>query len=208
MKYLKTMVVSILVAVGVTGGLHWAMAAGDMNIFGFRVTRGNPGDNIDPANLAFLRDDAGRNIIIMTMPFGVDVAGNLDRARSDSTLGTLTFQAHDRYYYNGGANVEPYRHFVIEDAVNGDNEIVAAVADARIRVVAIHLQAAGTTTVRFEDGAGGAVISGRTSQVDTTGYVKDFNPAGWFETSVNTALSMELNAGVTVGGDGTYVEIR
>lgn len=95
----------------------------------------------------------------------------------------------------------------IDATTNPDNTIVAAVAAKKIRVLAAFLVAAGTTTVRFESGAGGGALTGQMNLVANTGFVLPFNPAGWFETGVNTLLNLELSAAVSVDGSLTYITV-
>ena len=38
-----------------------------------------------------------------------------------------------------------------------------------------------------------------------SGFTLPFNPAGWFETSVNTLLNLELSAATSVDGMITYI---
>jgi hypothetical protein len=43
--------------------------------------------------------------------------------------------------------------------------------------------------------------------IANTGIVLPFNPAGWFETAVNTLLNLNLSAATPVGGGITYIEV-
>ena len=96
----------------------------------------------------------------------------------------------------------------ISGATNGDNTLVAAAgASNKIRVTSLYLVSAGTTTVRFESGAGGTALSGVMSLIANTGLVLPHNPNGWFETAANTLLNMELNAAVQVSGSLSYIVV-
>lgn len=95
----------------------------------------------------------------------------------------------------------------IDAASSGDNTLVAAVAGKKIRVLAAFVQSAGTVNVRFEDGAGGTALTGQMNNVANTGFVLPFNPVGWFETTANTLLNLELSGAVSVDGCLTYVEV-
>ena len=106
-----------------------------------------------------------------------------------------------------GLNERTPKFAVINNNTNGDNTLVAAVASRKIRVVSLFVVSAGTTTVRFESGASGTALTGTMPLVANVGFVLPFNPAGWFETAVNTLLNMELNAAVAVHGSLTYVEV-
>lgn len=100
---------------------------------------------------------------------------------------------------------DAYLYEVIDDATSGDNTLIAAVASRRIRVVALFMIAAGTVNVRFEDGAAGTALTGQMNLVVNSGFSLPYNPAGWFETSVNTLLNLELSAAISVDGSITYI---
>lgn len=104
-------------------------------------------------------------------------------------------------------NYGTIKYEVIDDASSGDNTIIAAVSGKKIRVMSAFLVAAGTVNVRFEDGAGGTALTGQMNLVANTGFTLPFNPEGWFETSVNTLLNLELSAAVSVDGCLTYTEV-
>lgn len=106
----------------------------------------------------------------------------------------------------GGTLVTP-EFAIIDAATSGDNTIVAAVTSKKIRVLSLFLVAAGTVNVRFESGAGGTALSGQMNLIANTGFVLPYNPAGWFETAVNTLLNIELSGAVSVDGSLTYIEV-
>lgn len=144
-------------------------------------------------------------------PFQVDASGAL-------YVNTSTLTARDRTTDNMGVAQQTDvlmndtsaltpKFEVIDDASSGNNTIVAAVAAKKIRVVSLLLVAAGTVNVRFEDGAGGDALTGQMNLVANTGFCLPFNPVGWFETSANTLLNLELSAAISVDGMLTYVEV-
>lgn len=95
---------------------------------------------------------------------------------------------------------------VIDDALSGDNEIVAAVAGKKIRVLGFFLVAAGAVTARFESGAGGTALTGQMTLAAGDPFVATgYNPLGWFETAAAAALNLELSGAVSVDGGLTYV---
>lgn len=96
---------------------------------------------------------------------------------------------------------------VIDDASSGDNTLVAAVTDKVIRVYDVVLIAAGTVTVRFEDGAGGTALTGQMELTAQVGFAPGFNPVGHFETSESTLLNLELSAAISVDGWLIYAEV-
>jgi hypothetical protein len=109
-------------------------------------------------------------------------------------------------YQNGTARTPTFA--AISGSTSGDNTLVAAAgASNKIRVLSLYLVSAGTTTVRFESGAGGTALSGAMSLVANTGFVLPYNPTGWFETAANTLLNMELNAAVQVSGGLEYIVV-
>lgn len=101
----------------------------------------------------------------------------------------------------------PVKGAVIDHATSGDNTIVAAVTGKQIVVHSLFLVAAGTVTVRFEDGASGTGLTGQMALVANGGFVLNHNPAGWFRTSKATLLNMELSGAVSVDGALTYSEV-
>lgn len=102
---------------------------------------------------------------------------------------------------------DDYKYAVINDSSSGDNTIIAAVASRKIRVLAAVLVAAGDVTVRFESGASGTALTGVMDLTTNSGFTLPYNPAGWFETAVNTLLNIELSAAVAVAGSITYIEV-
>ena len=106
----------------------------------------------------------------------------------------------------GGVQATP-KFVIIDCASSGDNTILAAVSSKKIRVLALFLVAAGTTTVRFESGAGGTALTGQMSLDVNTGFALPFNPVGWFETAATTLLNCELSAAISVDGCLTYIEV-
>lgn len=90
---------------------------------------------------------------------------------------------------------------------SGNNTIVPAVNPKKIRVLALSLSANGTVNAKFQDGAGGTDLTGLTYMVVNSGIVLPFNPVGWFETSSNTLLNLNLSAAIAVGGSLTYIEV-
>ena len=88
-------------------------------------------------------------------------------------------------------------------ATTGDNTIVAAVSGKKIRVIAIFGISDVAGTVRFEDGVSGTALTGQVNVGVTGGWVLPESTNGWFETSENTLLNLEL---VTAGNfDGCIV---
>ena len=108
--------------------------------------------------------------------------------------------------YNGTTALTP-KFAAISGATSGDNTLVAAVADKKIRVLALFLVAKEAVDVRLESGAGGTALTGVVSLAANGGYVLPYNPVGWVETASNTLLNMELSAAKQVSGSLVYVEV-
>lgn len=98
---------------------------------------------------------------------------------------------------------------IIDAAGSGDNTLVAAVTNKRIRVHALFLVMTGTlVTIRFESGAGGTALTGQMTPLKGHDLVLPWNPAGWFETAHSTLLNMELGDAQSVGGALVYSEVN
>jgi hypothetical protein len=100
------------------------------------------------------------------------------------------------------------QYLVIDHAASGDQTLVAAVTTKKIRVVQLVLVGAGTVTVRFEGGAGGTALTGQMSMVAGSQITMPLNPAGWFETAINTLLNLELSGAISVDGVLGYVLVE
>ena len=96
------------------------------------------------------------------------------------------------------------KYAFIDHAASGDNEIVAAVAGKKIRVLAWHVTVSGTTTIRFESSAGGTALTGQMAGTANAELTEPWNPCGWFETVAGESLNMELSAAVSVDGALVY----
>lgn len=102
---------------------------------------------------------------------------------------------------------KPIRRIPIDHATSGDNTLVAAIANTKIRVLACLLIAASAVVVRFESDAGGTALTGQMNVPGDGGFVLPFNPVGWFETAAGALLNLELSGAVSVDGVLVYQEI-
>lgn len=102
---------------------------------------------------------------------------------------------------------KPIRTAAVSAANSGDNTLIAAVSNNKIRVLAVLLVAAGAVGVRFESAAGGTALTGVMSLAANGGFVMPFNPVGWFETLASQLLNLELSGAVQVSGVVVYQEI-
>lgn len=106
----------------------------------------------------------------------------------------------------GGGVVAP-KFAAINASTNGNNTLVGAVTSKKIRVLAVSIVSSGTVNAKFQDGAGGTDKTGLYYMIANTGFVLPYNPVGWFETTANTLLNLNLSAATAVGGCLTYVEV-
>lgn len=97
----------------------------------------------------------------------------------------------------------------INDAVSGDNTIVAAqAAGKRIAVWSVLIVSDGTVDVRFEDGAGGTAFTGQIPLQVREGFT--YSSGGlvplWVG-SAATLLNLELSAAINVHGSVSYTVV-
>lgn len=207
-----------------------SIAAGDNNIGNVDIVSlpaGNLGMQLMAASLSIV---PASNITDATyigdikfgesLPAGTAAIGKL-AANSGVDIGdvdVLTMPVRDRLTDNQGVALQTDaimndttaltpKFAIIDAATSGDNTLVAAVSSKKIRVLAAFLIAAGTTTTRFESGAGGTALSGQMNLVANVGFVLPFNPVGWCETAATTLLNLELSAAISVDGCLVYVEV-
>ena len=145
-----------------------------------------------------LNVDASGDIGVTASQLDID-----DLAATSDTVGAALDTSQ---IMNGTTSLTP-KYAVIDEATSGDNTLVAAVTDKKIRVLACFMVAAGDVTARFEDGAGGTALSGQMNLTTNSGFTLPFNPVGWFETSASTLLNLELSTAVSVDGSLVYVEV-
>lgn len=104
----------------------------------------------------------------------------------------------------GGTIVTP-KFASLSVSSSGDNSIVAAVTSKKIRVLAYVIVADGTVAAKWRNGT--TDVTGAMSLVANTGVVAPFCPVGHFETSVTTALQLNLSGAVGARGHITYIEV-
>lgn len=90
--------------------------------------------------------------------------------------------------------------YAVISASSTDNTLVAANANARIRVHSLFIVATAALTATFKDGTGGTAITGAMPLAANGGVVLPYNPEGWFITSKNTLLSLNLSTSSAFGG--------
>jgi hypothetical protein len=101
------------------------------------------------------------------------------------------------------------QYAVVAASTGGDNTLVLAVTDKKIRVMALALVASGgANSVRLESGASGTALTGVMDIISDGQLVLQYNPAGWCETAASDLLNLELSAGTAVGGVLGYVTVE
>ncbi len=98
------------------------------------------------------------------------------------------------------------KYLAVDVNTSPNNTLIAAVAGKKILVIGCVLIAAGAVNIRFEDGAGGPALTGVMNLTTNSGFTLPLGIPGWFKTSTNTLLNLELSGAVAVAGTLTYVE--
>ena len=110
--------------------------------------------------------------------------------------------------YDGNTPVLP-RFADVDISASGDNPVVSTASGKKVRVLAGWLTMTGTAvTIQFKSGVGGALeepLSGAMTPSQGQTIVLPFNPVGWFETSTNVGLNIELGGAQSVDGGLVYV---
>lgn len=149
---------------------------------------------------------------------GVDI-GDVDVtsiAAGTNTIGGVISQASTTAAYDGTTACAIKRLSGIATA-SGANTIIAAVADKKIRVLALSLLATSTTAVVAYIYNGDYMLLGDSTNKLTldmdgvggpAGLVMPFNQGGWFQTdTANEALVINLGAATPVIWAITYMEV-
>ena len=89
---------------------------------------------------------------------------------------------------------------------SGDNDIVAAVASKKIRVLTYVIVAAGSVDAKWRSHTT-TDKSGAMPLVANTGISAPFSPVGHLETAAGEKLTLNLSAAVGVRGHITYIEV-
>lgn len=99
------------------------------------------------------------------------------------------------------------KRFVITASSSGNNEVVAAVTGAHIRVLSYNYVVNAAVNVAWRSGASTVIGGLGYWGGQGVGKVADHNVHGWFQTAAGQALNLNLSGAVAVGGEGTYVEV-
>jgi hypothetical protein len=169
----------------------------------------------DGANLickVLLYDDAGESWITLPSING-KVAVNIDSGDSSIAIGSIANgmniiakELTDFVYTSANVPMSP-KFAVISAGTSGNNTIVAAVANKKIRVLALTLSFSDAVNAKFQSGASGTDKTGLFYGTTNTQIVLPYNKLGWFETAASALLNLNLSGAVPVGGCLTYIEV-
>lgn len=124
-----------------------------------------------------------------------------------ATTDTITAKLATDAIQNGTTALTP-KYAKISASSSGNNTVVAAVTSKKIRVLGWNLVGNGAVNAKWQDGASGTDLTGLYYVAAAGGGISvPFNPVGWFETSSNTLLNLNLSGAVAVGGSLCYVEV-
>lgn len=166
----------------------------------------------------------GKNAAAGDTPLAVDASGQLKigvlpaLSAGSNVIGKASMGQDTNVLYDGIAPLA-VKSFTIACGASGDNVLMSAVANKRIRVLSLFLAAAKGATAAvgiFWKSSGGTAISGnathaipvdKTGMLGPSGFSLPFSPAGHFETLAGEALVVNLDASQAVMGHGKYVEV-
>lgn len=151
----------------------------------------NIGD-VDIASIAAGDNNIGNVDLASAIPAGTNLIGQVSASDETSTI------------YNGTTALTP-KFAIIQESSSGDNEVVAAVASKKIRVLSYVLMSNGTVNAKWRSAT--TDKSGLLYLIANTGASSGYSPVGHFETAAGEALNLNLSAGIAVGGHVCYVEI-
>jgi hypothetical protein len=106
--------------------------------------------------------------------------------------------------YSGATALTP-KFAIIAEASANDNEVVAAVALKKIRVLSYVLVANAAVNAKWRSAT--TDKSGLLYLAANGGAASGYSPVGHFETAAGEALNLHLSGAVAVGGHVTYIEI-
>ena len=110
------------------------------------------------------------------------------------------------FIYSNNAELAP-AFAPITAASNGNNTIIAAVSNKKIRVLSLSLSASAAVNVKFQSGASGTDITGLYYLAANGSVVLPYDPHGWLQTATAELLNLHLSSAVPVGGCLTYIEV-
>ncbi len=103
-----------------------------------------------------------------------------------------------------GSHYEVKRAFITASAI-GNTQVVAAIADRKIRVLGYTLSAVAANNVKFQRGATDVTMLHYMPATATV--VAPLDNHGYADTAVNEALNINLSAATAVGCLVRYIEV-
>ena len=166
----------------------------------------------DPASLKATVSQGGSWTVGLSGGTSVGVSGTVAVTKSGAwsvgldagtnLVGKVSAGVDGSTVYNGTAALEP-KFVKISAANSGNNAVVAAVADHRIRVLRWGLTAGGDVNAKWRSGS--TDLTGARSLTRYASAGGAYCPIGVFQTAKGEALNLNLDAAVAVGGELTYV---
>ncbi len=121
-----------------------------------------------------------------------------------ATLDTISAKLATDAVMNDKTELVP-QFLTAAPATSGNNTLLAAVANKRIRVLGGWLSFSGTVNAKFQSGAGGTELTNYIYGVAGTFAPIPISALGYFETAVNTLLNLSLSASTAVSVCLVYV---
>lgn len=155
----------------------------------------------------------GNSGVVTALTQRVVLATDVGLPAGTALIGKAAVAPDAKVLYDGTTPVT-VKYANIDTATSGNNAIVAAVANKKIKVVSVFLAASGAVDVYWNDGTVNLLGGTRKIKLDNTGAVGaggfclQENKTGWFETAaVNRPLNLNLSAAIGVAGCLAYVEV-
>jgi hypothetical protein len=178
-----------------------SITAGDNNI-----------GNVDVASLPVDGDNSIGTVKLMIYDGGAEAFVPVQAGPYGSVFAQIVgidsgiFDRTDGVYLADNTLVVP-KYAVISASSSGNNTIVAAVANKKIRVLALTLTFSAGVSAKFQSAASGTDKTGLIYGVTGVPFILPYNKLGWFETAASALLNLNLSAAVAVGGCLTYIEV-
>jgi hypothetical protein len=107
----------------------------------------------------------------------------------------------------GGADTAQALKFAAINLTTATTTVVQAIPDKKIRVLAVAMSAAGSVIARFVSGTGSVALSGPINMQWGIALTLPLISTGWCETAAGSALQINTNNGMVVGGMLVYTEV-
>lgn len=159
--------------------------------------------------------------VTAAIPAGDNNIGNVDIASAipvgTNQIGRVTAAPETGAIYEGTTALT-VKFAKISAASSGENTIVAAVTNKKIRVLSLALVGVGiAVNIYFKDAASGTAIFAdgtnpipidKSGAAGAGGLILGYNPMGWFQTAESGALILNLSAAQAVAGSISYIEVE